>query len=185
MRKKPENQRYRRRDAPTTQRLTKQVPGGFTLVEILVALAISAMLLTAMSLAFNASVMNFRENEDMFKAVNRARQALFRITTQVRTAAAVDPDAPANECSLITDTGQDITYRFDAGTGRLYLVTNDDTSDPDYVLCEEVTEMTFTKTTAVVDSVTVVKGVQVAMTVTAGSAQKKLAAAAVVRRNLD
>jgi len=45
----------------------------------------------------------------MFKAINSARQALFRITSQLRTATAVDPVAPANECSMITAAGEDIT----------------------------------------------------------------------------
>ena len=34
--------------------------------------------------------------------INAARQALVRMTSQLRTAAAVDPNSPANECTLIT-----------------------------------------------------------------------------------
>ena len=158
---------------------------AFTLVEILLALAISAVLLAAVAVAFNASVINYQQNENIFKAINGARQALFRITSQLRTADAVDPNAPSNECSMITAAGDDITYRFNSGDNTLTLITNDDPTDDDYTLCENVAAMTFTKDTAVVDSVTLVKSVQMAITVTAGDTQKKLVAAAVVRKNLQ
>ena len=36
---------------------------GFTIVELLLALAIGAMLLVAVAVAFNASAMNYQENE--------------------------------------------------------------------------------------------------------------------------
>jgi len=158
---------------------------AFTLVEILIALAITAILLTAVAFAFNASVINYRENENIFKALNSARQALFRITTQLRTAAAVDPNAPVNECTMITAEGDDITYRYDNTDNTLCLVTNDNNADDDYVLCDSVTAMTFTKDVVTEDGVTKVRGVQVAITVESGGVRKKAAAAAVVRRNLD
>ncbi len=158
---------------------------GFTLVEVLVSLAISGILLAAVAVAFNASVINYRENEDIFKTINSARQALYRITTELRTADAVDPDAPANECSIIKASGEDITYRFDNGDGKLYLITNDDLSDDDYVLCNNVTAMTFTKDTVVEDSVVIVKNVQISMTVVNDNISKTVSAAAVIRRNLN
>lgn len=158
---------------------------GFTLAEILVALAVMAILLTAIATAFNASVINYNENEDIYKAINGARQALFRITGQLRTATAADPNAPSNECTLITAEGENLTYRYDSSAKILYLITNDDLSDSDYVLCENVEAMTFSKTTVVEDALTKVKYVQIAMTVSAGGAHKDVSAAAVIRRNLN
>jgi len=158
---------------------------GFTLAEILVALAITAILLTAISTAFNASVINYNENEEIYRAINGARQALFRITSQLRTATAADPNAPSNECTLITSDGESLTYRYDSSAKILYLVTNDDLSDSDYVLCQDVEAMTFTKTTVVEDDLTKVRYVQIAMTVSAGGQQKDVSAAAVIRRNLN
>jgi len=158
---------------------------GFTLVELLVALAITAMLLAAVAVAFNASVINYRENEEIYKAINSARQALFRITSQLRTATAADPNAPANECTLITADGQDLTYRYDGTAKVLYLVTNGNLTDPDYKLCENVETMTFTKDIVVEGAVIKVRSVQIAMTVTAGDTEERLSAAAVIRRNLD
>src|SRR4030042_324349 len=107
---------------------------GFTLIELLLALAVTAILLPAVALVFNASVINYRENEDIFKAINSARQALFRITSQLRTATAVDDTAPANECSMRTAAGENITYRYDNTARVLTLITNDNATDDDYVL---------------------------------------------------
>lgn len=164
---------------------TKDRPFGFTLVEILIALAITAMLLTAVAVAFNASVINYRENESIYKATNSARQALFRITSQLRTAMAADPNAASNECTLITAEGENLTYRYDSSAKILYLITNDDTSDSDYKLCEGVEAMTFTKDVFVEDAVTKVRSVQISIDVAAGGVRKKMSAAAVIRRNLN
>ncbi len=162
---------------------------AFTIIELLIALAISSLLLTALAVAFNASVINYTENEDIFKAVNQARQALFRITTELRTAAAVDPNTPANECTMITAQGQDITYRYVSGDQTLYLVTNGSTSDPDYTLCENVSAMTFTPETYVEDvggtPTAFVKSMQISMTVQVDQQIQTISAAAVVRRNLE
>ncbi|MCP4607798.1 MAG: prepilin-type N-terminal cleavage/methylation domain-containing protein [Planctomycetes bacterium] len=157
--------------------------GGFTIVELLIALAIASMLLASIAVAINASIINYRENEDMFKVINSARQALLRITNHIRTAEAADPNAPANECSLIAANGDDITYQYNNGDNKLYLIDNG--SGSSYVLCENVTAMTFTKQTFIDNSVTKVRGVQVSITVTQGNAERKISAAAVIRRNLN
>jgi len=69
---------------------------GFTIAELLLSLAITAILLAGMAVAFNASMTNYQQNEDIFKSVNSARQALFRMTTQIRTGF-VDPNDVANQ----------------------------------------------------------------------------------------
>jgi prepilin-type N-terminal cleavage/methylation domain-containing protein len=158
---------------------------GFTIVELLIALAITGILMAAVAVAFNAAVINCRENEDIFAVVNSARQAMHRVTAQLRTAEAVDPNSPASECALITCDGDDITFRYDSNDAKLYLVTNDVTTDSDYVLCDNVTAMTFAKETAVEESVTYVKDVRITMTVARGNVEKTVSAGAAIRRNLD
>ncbi|MHC4476852.1 MAG: prepilin-type N-terminal cleavage/methylation domain-containing protein [Planctomycetota bacterium] len=153
---------------------------GFTIVELLLGLAISAVLLAAVAVAFNASIKNYKVNEDSFKTMNHARQALFRITTQLRTGWPVDPCAPNNECSFVTADGRDITYQYRNTDNKLYLITNSDGSE--YVLCDNVTAMSFIKTPT--DDGSDVKSVQISMTVQSGPIQRTLSAAAVVRRNL-
>jgi len=162
-----------------------QYKAGFSIAELLIALAIAGMLLAAVSVAINASAKNYQENEDIFKAINGARQALFRITSQLRTANAVDPNAPSNECTMITATGENITYRYVSGDGKLYLITNDDLTDSDYVLCDNVTAMNCTKTTETVDAIIVVKYVQISLTVASDNIKKTISAAATIRKNLN
>jgi prepilin-type N-terminal cleavage/methylation domain-containing protein len=161
---------------------------AFTLVECLISLAISAMLLVAVAVAFNASIINYRENEEMFRTVNNARQALTRITTQLRTGHLVDPDAPPTRCSFFasTSTGdEDITYEFrdasyadPAFRNTLCLISNGN----EYILCDHVVAAAFTKTP---DGHGDCKSVQISLTVQSGGSQRSLAAAAVVRRNLE
>ncbi len=158
---------------------------GFNVVELLIALAIAGMLLAAVAVAFNASTTNYRQNEDIFKVVNSARQALFRMTSQLRTASAVDPNAPSNECTMITAAGENITYRYNNADNTLYLITNDDLSDSDYVLCDNVTAMTCSKDWVVEDAVIKVQSVQISMTVASDDVEKTISAAAAIRRNLN
>lgn len=155
---------------------------AFTIAELLIALVITGILLAAVATAFNASAINCRENENIFKTINNTRQALFRITSQLRTGYWVDPNAPNNECSFFTANGRDITYRFNNADNKLYLITNDDLLDDDYVLCENVTSMSFIKTPT--DDGADAKSVQISMTVQSGNRQRTVPAAAVIRKNL-
>ncbi len=156
---------------------------GFTIPELLITLAITGLLLAAIAAVFNASVMNYRTNEDIIRVTNNTRQALSRITSQLRTAEAVDPNSPANECTLVTAGGENITFRYSSSDNKLYLTDNSTGSD--YVLCDNVTAMTFTRQTGIDDDgETFVKSVQISMTLVSGSAERKVSAAAVIRRNL-
>jgi len=159
----------------SSRRLSKS---GFTIAEVLIVLAIMGILLTAVAVAFNASIINYRENEQIFKTINNARQALCRMTSQLRTGRLVDPNAPNNECSFFTADDSDITYRYSGADNKLYLITNGNA----YVLCDNVTDAKFTKTP---DGSGDCKSVQISMTVQSGNIQRTLSAASVIRRNLD
>lgn len=158
---------------------------GFTLVEMLVSVVILAMLMVSLAVAFQASVNSYNGNESLHKATNTARLALNRITTQLRNAQAVATNSPSNQCSLIASDGSDVTYNYNSSDRKLYLVTNDDLADQDYVLCENVSGMNFSYVnTADESGLNYVKYVKIVISVTCGQNEKKLAAAAVVRKNL-
>lgn len=162
----------------------KKYKAGFTVVELLISLAITVILLVAVAVAFNASAINFRQNESIFKTVNSGRQALYRITTQLRTAEAVDSTTAENVCILRryeSDAG--ITYSYDSSDDTLYLIDN--STSQSYKLCENVTAMAFTKNSAVIDGLITVKSVQISMTVSDGNITQNLSAAAVIRRSLE
>jgi Tfp pilus assembly protein PilW len=157
-------------------------PGtSLTIVELLIALAITGILLAAVAVAFHASIVNHQENEDIFKTINSARQALFRMTTQIRTGL-VDPNDISDEyrCKLLCADGSEVTYRYDSPSNTLYLY--DPNTGTDYVLCENVTDMTFNKddNTETGD----VKSVRISMTVVSGNTERRLSAAAIVRKVL-
>ena len=158
---------------------------GFTIAELLVALTISMLLLAAVAFAFQSSMINYQENEDIFIVTNSARQALFRMTTQLRTADAVDPNSPSNQCTFLTSNDENITYDYRSADNKLYLITNSNGNE--YVLCDNVTAMTFTLETFLdeEDGFTKVKSVQISMTVVNGDIEKTISSAAVVRRNLN
>ena len=153
---------------------------GFTIIECLLGLAISAVLLTAVAVAFNASIVNYRENEQMYQTINYVRQALTRMTSQLRTGHTVDPSAPANRCNFFTAANEDISYEFRSTEQKLYLITNN--NGHQYVLCDNVTAATFTKMPT--DNGQDCKSVQISLTVRTGDFQRTLCAAAVIRRNL-
>ena len=155
---------------------------GFTLVEILIALAVLGLLMAAVAVAFNASAINYAANRDMFQAMSTARQAMMRITSDLRTATAVLDSEPATQCSMNTADGRNITYQFNAGENILYLVDNDAAAS--YVLCRNVTAMAFGRT-ASVDDPLIIKSVILSMTVTVGNESQSVSSAAVIRRNMD
>jgi prepilin-type N-terminal cleavage/methylation domain-containing protein len=67
--------------------------GGFTLVEILISLAITATLLAAMAMAFTAAGSAVEVNDHYFRSVQQARTAMDLIITQVRRCQAVTSPA--------------------------------------------------------------------------------------------
>lgn len=150
-------------------------------MELLLALAISAMLLAAVATAFNASVTNYRENRQIYETLNSARQAMLRMTTQLRTGHWVDPAAAANRCNFFTSENQDITYEYRSADRRLVLITNADSRE--YVLCENVTGLTFFRTAT--DAGTDCKSVRISMTVQSGDQVQTLSSAVAIRRNLE
>lgn len=153
---------------------------AFTIVECLISLAITAVLMVSLGVAFSASATNYRENEEMFRTINSARQALTRITAQLRTGHFVDPAAPSYQCSFFTDANDNLTYEYRSNEQKLYLITNSNGNA--YTLCDNVTNARFVKTP---DGHGDCKSVQISLTVLNGGHQRTLAAAAVVRRNLE
>ena len=163
---------------------------AFTLVEILIALVILALLMTAVAVALDAAMINYNTNETMFKAMNTARQALMRITTELRTASIVGLigiDDPDNQrCSLIALDAADniiknITYRYDNTDNTLYL--DDNLTSSSYALCENVTAATFDRAT-VADDPAKIRNVQISLTVTIDDISQTVSAAAVIRKNM-
>ncbi len=154
--------------------------GGFTFVEVMVSVVLMALLMAAVGVAVHASTTNFRENEDMVRAITTARQALMRITTDLRSALDVSEADPAGQCTILRNDGAGdytIVYRFDDATDTLHFV---DPSGASHVLCRNVTGITFTRTPAAGPA----RNVRISITVSSGNYSKTVSAAAVIRRNV-
>ena len=179
---------------------TKKIHAGFTMVEVLISLTILATLMAAVAFAFDASVTNFQVNRGIYQTVNTARQALLRITNDLRTAddLAFSTEEVNTQVSFMKDTTGDgaydknVTYRFDSATNTLYY--DDHITVNSYVLCNNVTAATFDRTEHQIDrdngaggmvSITAVRDVRIVLTVTdkTGQISKTLAAATLVRKN--
>ncbi len=146
---------------------------GFTLVEVLISLTILATLMTAVAFAFDAAVTNYQANKGIYETVNTGRQALLRITNDLRI---------SSEVALIDHFESNAQLLQDADTSLIGLMTKDgcvwythedtnsdgeknelcyvvdkngnwqiDVDDGWYTLCDNITEVTFDRTEDQID----------------------------------
>lgn len=184
---------------------------AFTIVEVLLALVIISVMLAAVAVAFDASMRNYQANDTMIRSINQARQALLRITNDLRNAQAValvgtstnsqyvhylshnynrsGQDDPTNsQISLITADDRDMTYGLRTIDGKpcLVLITNDDLTDQEYyVLCENISSITFDRYYDMSSNPIKVRYVTIVLSITDPKTNQtqKTVAAAVVRKN--
>ncbi|MDY7009651.1 MAG: prepilin-type N-terminal cleavage/methylation domain-containing protein [Planctomycetota bacterium] len=123
---------------------------GFTIAEMLIALAILAMILSAVSIAMHASLQNYGENTKIAELTQTARVVLNRMMSEIRTTDAVD--SASQRVSIIPpqpDPGNltEIEYELDGGV--LYCrrtVSGTQTSEPLIASDEDVQVAGFTIT---------------------------------------
>ena len=115
---------------------------GLGLVEAMIALAITAALLTAVAAAFSASAQAINENDEFFMATQGGRVALNRILMQVRRGT-VSTNSTATELTLITDTGLTQKYQIDLVSKVIKLVTVSNGVETPHVLARTISAGTF------------------------------------------
>ena len=80
---------------------------GFTLMEVLISVAMLAMLMAAIGAAMHSSLQSYSENEKSLALTQAARSVLDRMMREVRTAA--DVDSTTNTLTIDEDgTGQNM-----------------------------------------------------------------------------
>ncbi len=90
------------------------------------SLAIMAMLLAAIAAAVHASLMSYKENDELAAAMQTVRTVLNRITREVRTAEAVD--ATYSSLTVIPPDEPDVEIHYEYTGGQLiYRVTKSGT----------------------------------------------------------
>lgn len=159
---------------------------GFTIAEMLLAMTIMAMLLTALATTINASMENISVNESIYKTVNNARQTLSRMSAELRTSQGVETYEAFDLCTFVNAEGDTIAYWRWGGNDMFGLKKDTVYLSKDfknYVLCRDVTDISFTKGLDPADP-NVVRNVQISITVNHGDVTKKMATAAVIMRNM-
>ncbi|HEX8916123.1 MAG TPA: hypothetical protein VF796_27490 [Humisphaera sp.] len=109
---------------------------GVGMVELLVALSITASLLTATAVAVDAAFRAYHVNQEQALLTSKARVALAVLTTNVRGTTLHAPYGAAQRAQFaagqtVTDSGlslydendQPVSYRYDPATRRLLYVT--------------------------------------------------------------
>jgi len=96
----------------------RRATGAFSVVEVLLSVTILAVLVSSMAVAFQASLRNCEENDQIASATQTGRSILNRVTTQIRGAQAIDLDVSYGELVILMPTvGSDqrqVRYSFDA-----------------------------------------------------------------------
>ena len=120
---------------------------GQSMIELVIALAISALLLTATAVGVDASFKGYRINEEQSTLIHRARIAVERLTTVIRTTRDHAPDTATARASFaagqtVTDSGIALfdnnnvqtIFRFDQPNSRVLAIVGGQT----YVLADGV-----------------------------------------------
>ncbi|HUS92684.1 MAG TPA: prepilin-type N-terminal cleavage/methylation domain-containing protein [Phycisphaerae bacterium] len=107
---------------------------GFTLIEVLIAVTLSALLLAAVAVAMSASLYSYEQNTGSADSDQVVRTLLMRMRREMRTADAIDFGAPGNEVIIYppaNDRGiEKIRYEYDYGQQKLiyHLTVSGDTT---------------------------------------------------------
>ena len=158
------------------------VRAGLSIVEVLISLAITSLLLTAVSAAFSASAESVESNDEFFRATQAARVSMTQILTEVRRAKSVNVST-SSKLDMITFDDHDRSYSYSSTNKLLNLITNDILTDPDYKLASNVTSCSFTADTAVNSGgISYTVRVSVVMVVQVGKNEIRLSGSAAPRR---
>jgi prepilin-type N-terminal cleavage/methylation domain-containing protein len=167
---------------------------GFTLVEILLAASLTAMLLTAVATAVHGSLQSYRENEKLSTVTQAGRAVLTRLTTEVRNSedCSVTTTALTTTLTILPiDTGVGLTrIEYELRGGVLYYRKTITGNTTEYALLgssgDNIRVVTFTPwpqpgTDAL--GQTCAKSIRVKLVVAVADRQLSLTASADPRRN--
>ena len=161
------------------------------MVEILIGLAITAMLFTALTAAISAGIRSTQANVDYFNTIQRARVTLMKISSDLRDCYEVDLENPNDLGNgLSEDTSLDIgvrrlntlvAYRWVAAKKELHYFSNAVNATGNR-LASNVTKVNFRTQTITVNLVKVVTHVNITMTIVSGGESITLCESVVPRR---
>jgi len=100
----------------------RQNNAGLTLIELLLSLAITGLLLSAIAAAFHSALTSYTENEKIAQGTQTARSVVNRMMRDIRCAAATNAQ-PSQITIFPPEDGsglQQIQYEFDSAAQCLY-----------------------------------------------------------------
>jgi hypothetical protein len=165
---------------------------ALSLSEVMISLAITSMLLTAIAAAFHSSATMIDNNDQFFRATQSGRVALNQVLTEVRrcdsvqvTSTQIDVIRPA-ETRPANEKMR--SFKYDAANKRvvLFMTYLDNSVSAQYPLAESVVSLApFTYDTGVdANNAACVSRVSVALEVKVGSSDVRLSGSAAPRRSL-
>jgi prepilin-type N-terminal cleavage/methylation domain-containing protein len=119
---------------------------GLSLVEILIALSIAALLLGATAMAFDAALDSYKANHDMAMASMGVRNSLYQMSSLIRSAwndpdyDIIDVSIDGKEIAFVDASGRDIIYQYDETDRQLKV--NIDGGAAWYVMLDHVFPIT-------------------------------------------
>jgi type II secretory pathway component PulJ len=113
-----------------------------SLAEVMISLAISAMLLTAVAAAFSASSEAIEVNDEFFRASQAARVSMNQILTEIRRANLIKTASSSTNLAMTAHDTKDRDYIYDAAAKKLQLVTSDPGA-PNYTLTSNCSSASF------------------------------------------
>lgn len=156
---------------------------GLSLAEVMISLAISAMLLTAVAAAFTASSEAIETNDEFFRASQAARVSMNQILTEIRRCGSVTwPGSTPTDLSMTAHDGKLRDYVYDAASKKLQLVTSA-AGSPTYNLASNVQSASFAYSTDPAGAK--VLRVSVTVIVQVGKNTIRLTGSAAVRKQQD
>jgi len=144
---------------------------GLSLVEALIALSITAMLLTGVAAAFQASAAAIEMNDQFYRAQQGGRVSLNQILDQVRKCQSGVVDTTSLQ--LTTDAGQSRTYALSGTDLNMTLIPQGSSTPSSYKLATHVKTLQFS---------TDGKSISMLITVAVGTNQVTLCGSAFPRR---
>jgi len=162
---------------------------GFTIVELLMALSIAAVLLAAIAASVHATLMSYDENEKVSLATQAGRWALQRMMSDVRTAAAVDVYSGSMTIVPAENRGIDqIEYYYTNGILYYKQTVGTETTVEPIVGDREVKLTAFTLNAQMgtnQEGLSCTARVKARLTFTVGDETLSMTASSAPRRNLD
>jgi len=149
---------------------------GLSLVEVMIAVAISALLLVAVAGAFHATSDAIEVNDEFTRASQAARISMNQITSEVRRCKSGIVGGSSLELTTATDERR--VYAYDATTKQLTMTLPDNVPPTTYTLARNVASATFSMDA---DGRTI----SLTMTVKIGTNQIKLSGSGMPRRTIS